>query len=132
VDESLIIIQFNSLFIYLRSELNKRWPITESSRNIKNKQNETNIIRTRHGKKRGKNDQIMHFKLKFELLKLSTNLQTELEAETHLPVGQWLEEQLNIEKFRMFRVGTRKPTASRTEGQDLLPLKTFIKKRASM
>jgi hypothetical protein len=27
----------------------------------------------------------------------------------------------------MFRVGTRKPTASRTEGQNLVPLKTFIK-----
>jgi hypothetical protein len=49
------------------------------------------------------------------LLKISTNLQTEFPAETRLAVGQWLEEQLNIDKFRMFRVGTRKPTASRTE-----------------
>jgi hypothetical protein len=45
---------------------------------------------------------------------------------------QWLEKQLNVENFRIFRVGTRKPTASKTEGQDLVPLKTFIKIRASM
>jgi hypothetical protein len=70
--------------------------------------------------------------LQYRLLKLSTNLQTEFAARTHLAVGQWLEEQLNVEKFRMFRVGTRKPTASRTEGQNLMPLKTFIKNRASM
>jgi hypothetical protein len=61
-----------------------------------------------------------------ELLKISTNIQTEFVARTHLAVGQWLEEQLNIETFRMFRVGTRKPTASRRERQDLAPLKTFI------
>jgi hypothetical protein len=49
-----------------------------------------------------------------------------------MAVGQWLEEQLNIETFRMLRVGTRKPTASRTEGQDLVPLKIFTKKMTSM
>jgi hypothetical protein len=65
------------------------------------------------------NDQTGLFKLKY-------GLQTEFAAETHLDVGQWPEEQLNIEKFRMLRVGTRKPTASRTEGQNLTPLKTFI------
>jgi hypothetical protein len=63
---------------------------------------------------------------------MSTNLQTEFAARTHLPVGEWLEEQLNVEKFRMFRVGTRKTTASRTEGQNLVPLKTLIKNRVSM
>jgi hypothetical protein len=30
-------------------------------------------------------------------------------------------------KLRMFRVGTWMPTVSRTEGQCLVPLKTFIK-----
>jgi hypothetical protein len=74
----------------------------------------------------------MLFKLKYELLKISINLETELAAETHLAVGQWLKQQLNIEKCRIFRVGTRKPTASRTEGQNSAPLKTFIKNRASM
>jgi hypothetical protein len=89
------------------------------------------MIKTRQEKKR-KNDRTRLFKLKYLLLKIYTNVQTEFAAETNLAVGQWLEEQLNIEKFRMFRVGTRKPTASRTEGQDLAPLKTFIKNRASM
>jgi hypothetical protein len=41
-------------------------------------------------------------------------------------------EELNVEKFWIFQVGTRKLTASRTEGQNLVPLKTFIKNRASM
>jgi hypothetical protein len=88
------------------------------------------IIKTRQEK--NKNDQTRLLKLNYALLKISTNLQTECAAETRLAVGQWLEEQLNIDKFRMFRVGTRKPTASRTEGQNLAPLKTFIKNRASM
>jgi hypothetical protein len=63
---------------------------------------------------------------------MSTNLPTEFTARTHLAVGQWLEEQINVEKFRMFRVGTCKPTASRTEGQNLMPLEIFIKYRASI
>jgi hypothetical protein len=32
-----------------------------------------------------------------------------------------------VVKLRMFRVGKGMPTVSRTEGQCLLPLKTFIK-----
>jgi hypothetical protein len=79
-----------------------------------------------------KKHQIRLFKLKYELLKISTDLQTEFAAETHLAVRQWLEKQLNTERFQMFRVGTRKPTASRAEGQNLAPLKTFIKSRAPM
>jgi hypothetical protein len=74
----------------------------------------------------------MFFKLKYVFLKIFTTLQTEFAAGTHLAAGQWLEEQLNVEKIRMFRVGTRKPTVSRAEGQNLEPLKTFIKNRASM
>jgi hypothetical protein len=94
------------------------------------KQNTHNESKTRK-KKRG-NYQSRLFKLKYELLKISTNSQTEFAVETHLAVGQWLEEQLNIEKFQMFRVGTREPTASSTEGQNLVSLKIFIKNRASM
>jgi hypothetical protein len=67
-------------------------------------------LKTRQERKR-KNDQIRLFKLKYRLINISTNLQTEFVARTHLAVGQWPEEQLNVEKFRMFRVGTRKPTA---------------------
>jgi hypothetical protein len=71
------------------------------------KQNTHNENMTRD--KTRTNDQTRLFKLKYELLKISTNLQTECAAESHLAVGQWLEEQLNIEKFRMFRIGTSKP-----------------------
>jgi hypothetical protein len=77
------------------------------------------------------NCQAKLFKLKCNLLKISINSQTEFAATTHLAVGQWAEE-LDVEKFRMLREGTRKPTASRTEGQNLAPVKTFIKNRASM
>jgi hypothetical protein len=54
-------------------------------------------------------------------------LQTEFSARMHLAVELWLEEQLNVERFQMFRVGTRKPTASRTEGQNLVSLKYLLK-----
>jgi hypothetical protein len=47
-----------------------------------------------------------------EFLKISVDLQTEFAAETHRAEGQWLEEQLSMVKLRMFRVGTRMPTAS--------------------
>jgi hypothetical protein len=76
-------------------------------------------------------DQLRLFKLKNDLLKLSLNLQTAFAADTHLAEGQWLKEQLNVVKLRMFRVGTRMPTVSRTERQYLVPLKTFIKNNAS-
>jgi hypothetical protein len=68
--------------------------------------------------------------LKNDLLKISVHLQTAFAAETHLAEGQWLKEQLNVVKLRMFRVGTRMPTVFRTEGQYLVPLKTFIKNNA--
>jgi hypothetical protein len=35
------LIQFNYLFIYLRAGLNSRWPITESTRNMKTNNNTT-------------------------------------------------------------------------------------------
>jgi hypothetical protein len=64
-------------------------------------------------------------------VKISTDLQTKFAAETHLAEGQWLWEQQNVKKFRVFREGTRIPTVSRTEGQWLTPLKTPIKNQAS-
>jgi hypothetical protein len=76
-------------------------------------------------------DQIRIFKLKHDLLKISIDLQTAFAADTHLAEGQWLKEQVNVVKLRMFRVGTRRPTVSMTEGQCLVPLKTFIKNSAS-
>jgi hypothetical protein len=53
-------------------------------------------------RKRAQNCHAKQFKLKYDLLKMSTNSQTEFAATTHLAVGQWVEEQLNVEKFRMF------------------------------
>jgi hypothetical protein len=76
-------------------------------------------------------DQLRLLKLKHDLLEISVYLQTAFAAETHLAEGQWLKEQLNVVKLRMFRVGTRRPTVSRTEGQCLVPLKAFIKNSAS-
>jgi hypothetical protein len=76
-------------------------------------------------------DQLRLFTLKYDLLKIYLDLQTASVADTHLATGQWLKEQLNVVKLRMFRVGTRMPTVSRTEGQYLVPLKAFIKNNAS-
>jgi hypothetical protein len=76
-------------------------------------------------------DHLRLFKLKHDLLKISVDLQTAFAADTHFAEGQWLKEQLNVAKLRMFRVGTRMPTVSRTEGQYLVPLNTFIKNKAS-
>jgi hypothetical protein len=59
------------------------------------------------------------------------DLQTAFSAETHLAELQWLKEQLNVVKLRMFRVATRTPTVSRTDGQYLVPQKIFIKNSAS-
>jgi hypothetical protein len=76
-------------------------------------------------------DQLRYFKFKHDLLNIYLNLQTVFATDTHLAEGQWLTEQLNVVKLRMFRVGTRMPTVSRLEGQHLAPLKIFIKNKAS-
>jgi hypothetical protein len=76
-------------------------------------------------------DPLKLFKLKHDLLKISVGLQTAFAPDTHLAEGQWLKEQLNVVKLRMFRVETRMSTVFRTEGQYLVPLKTFIKNNAS-
>jgi hypothetical protein len=71
------------------------------------------------------------FTLEHQLLKISVYLQTAFAAQTHLAEGQWLKEQLNMVKFLMFRVGTRMPTVSWTEGKYLVSVKTFIENNAS-
>jgi hypothetical protein len=76
-------------------------------------------------------DQLRLFKLKHDLLKISLDLQTAFAADRHLAAGQWLKEQLNMVKLRMFRVETRRPTVTKTEGQYLVPRKAFIKNSAS-
>jgi hypothetical protein len=61
-------------------------------------------------------DQLRLYTLKHELLKISVHSQTAFAVGTHLAEGQWLKEQLNEVKLRMFRVGTRIPIVSRREG----------------
>jgi hypothetical protein len=87
---------------------------TNTNNSNKTTQGKTNKIATT---KQTKMNQLRLFKFKDDLLKLSVDLQTAFAAETHLAEGQWLKEQLNAVKLRMFRVGTRMPTVSRTEGQ---------------
>jgi hypothetical protein len=53
----------------------------------------------------------------------SISLQTTLAAEAHLAEGQYLleEQTLNKVKSLIYRAGTRRPTISKTEGQNLEP-----------
>jgi hypothetical protein len=77
-------------------------------------------------------NQLRLFKLQYDLLKTSIDLQTALAADTHLAEGQWLKERLNVAKLRMFRVGTRRQTVSRTEGQFIVPQKALIRNNNSI
>jgi hypothetical protein len=61
-------------------------------------------------------DQLRLLKLKHDLLKTFVNLKTAFAADTHLAKGQWLKEEQKVVTLRMFLVGTRMPTVSRTEG----------------
>jgi hypothetical protein len=85
----------------------------------------------RNQQKQRKINQFRLLTLKQEFPKLSVNLQAAFAVETHLTEGQCSEGQVNMSKLRMFRAGTSRPTVSRTEGQNLAPLKTFIKNKAS-
>jgi hypothetical protein len=58
-------------------------------------------------------------------------LQTAISAVSQRAEGQLLEEQVTVVKQRMFRIRARMQTVSRTEGQYLVPLKIFIKNKAS-
>jgi hypothetical protein len=62
-----------------------------------------------------------------EFLKKICTFTTVFAAENYRAVGYLLKEQLNMLKLRLFRVGTRMPTASRAEWPHSLPLKTFYK-----
>jgi hypothetical protein len=50
---------------------------------------------TKERRKQQKMDHLRLFTLKYDLLKISVDLQTAFAAETHLAEGQWLKEQLN-------------------------------------
>jgi hypothetical protein len=96
-----------------------------------NNSNKNSTGRGKKTRKQRKVDQLRLIKLKHDVLKISINLQTASAADTHLAEGPWLKEQLKVVELRMFRVGTRRPTVSRTEGQYLVPQKVFIKNSAS-
>jgi hypothetical protein len=75
--------------------------------------------------------QLNLFTRKHDLLKISLYLQTAFATETHLAEGQWLKEQMEVLKLRMFRVGTRMRLFPGQRGQCLVPLKAFIENNAS-
>jgi hypothetical protein len=60
---------------------------------------------------------------KQEFLQIFLSLRTTFAVETNLAERQSLGEQVHMSKLRMFQVGIRRPTISRTEGQHLVPLK---------
>jgi hypothetical protein len=62
---------------------------------------------------RKRTNRLKLFKFKHKFVRISIGSQTALAAEAHSAEGQWLQEQLNIEKLRVFRAGTRIPTVSR-------------------
>jgi hypothetical protein len=70
---------------------------------------------------------ITHYKMllrrKFLAPNTSTSLQRTLAADAHVAEGQFLyeEETLNKGKSLIYRAGTRRPTISKTEGQNLEP-----------
>jgi hypothetical protein len=76
-------------------------------------------------------NQFSFLTFKQEFLKISLSLCTTFAVETHLAEGQRLEGHVNMVKLKTLRAGTRRPTVSRTEGQHLAPLRTFIKNKAS-
>jgi hypothetical protein len=64
---------------------------------------------------------------------MSKYLQTLLAAMTHLAEGLCFNAllTLNVDNSLIRLVGTRIPTVSKMEGQFILPLKTFIRNKAS-
>jgi hypothetical protein len=68
---------------------------TNANNSNKTKQDKTN---SRNYNKRNKNprkiDRLRLLPLKYDLLKISVDIQTVFAAETHLAEGQWLTEQL--------------------------------------
>jgi hypothetical protein len=87
-----------------------------------------------HGLKNTTNtkiDELKLFTIKHELLQIYVGLQTAFAAETHVVEGDWLEEHVNVVKLLMLHIESRMPTISRTGVQHLVPLKIFIKKKAS-
>jgi hypothetical protein len=71
------------------------------------------------------------FKPAFLKIGLSVDLQTALTAGTRRAEGQWLQQQLNAVKLRVFRVGTGMQTVRCTVGQYVEPIKTSVEDAAS-
>jgi hypothetical protein len=102
------VIQFNSLYIYLRSELSNQWLIRASTWiQITADNTETTNQTTSKGTTEKKMDQLRLFTLRHELLKISALLRTTFIAEIHLTEGQWLKEELTATELRMFPIADR-------------------------
>jgi hypothetical protein len=103
-----------------------QWPITESARiqtTTARRQHRTKQTTAKEATEQRKNGSAKALYTQTRLTKISADLQTAFAAGAE---GQWLKEQLNMVKLRMLRAGTRMAAVSRTEGQCLVPLKTFI------
>jgi hypothetical protein len=77
------LIRFNSIYKYLRVELNRRWPITESAR-IQNKNRNKTNLRTKQKKNKEYFYQFTSFTFESKFLKISVDLHIALVAEVHL------------------------------------------------
>jgi hypothetical protein len=64
--------------------------------NTNNSNTTTQDKTNKETRKQIKMDQLRLFKLKHDLLKISTDLQTAFAADTHLAEGKWLKKQLNV------------------------------------
>jgi hypothetical protein len=65
---------------------------TDTNNSNKTTQDKTN----EQIKRQRKVDQLRLFKLKYDLLKISIDLQSAFSADTHLTEGHWLKEELNL------------------------------------
>jgi hypothetical protein len=92
-------IQFN---IYLCAELTANGQLL-SQYECKQQQHYSAGQNERETTKTKKINQFRFLTLKQVLLKMYVSLQTAFAVETHLAEGQWLEEQVNMLKFCMFR-----------------------------
>jgi hypothetical protein len=88
--------------LYLRAERNSQWPITESARIQTAIRQHMTKLHKRGNKTKKEMDHLRLFTFKYDLLKISVDLQTAFAVKTRLAEGQWLKEQLNVLKLRMF------------------------------
>jgi hypothetical protein len=80
----------------------------------------------KHNTTKSRQSGLLISKPAFLKIGLSVDLQTALAAGTRRAEGQWLQQQLNAVKLRVFRVGTGMQTVCCTVGQYVEPMKTSV------